>query len=401
MDRAHQGTALQRLLSNEDLRRLEQSSSALRAAPGTMLFDIGSVDPQDVVLLEGEVELRSGDGGAVRIRGGTDAARLPLARLRPRRYRGTSVTAIRYLKVPAQALTAVFDPDAVPHVVAGYEVSELLQGEGPDAEDLVIHFAAAVREDAIRLPSLPLVAAEVREALEAEDLGTEQVARIVMRDAPIAAKVVRVANSPFYRGENPCASVAQAVSRIGLARTQELVMSFALKEVFECSVPALSGRMREAWKHTQLIAGAAFAMARVHGKCHPERLLLAGVLHDIGIVALLAHAEQVPAVWDDAETLERVLGELKSEVGVMMLSRWGFDALLVQLVKDVDAWKRAGSNECDVLQTVHWCLHHLEGGKLEAPAAVARVSIRTDELLELVKSARDENVLFDDAKTPP
>ena len=166
---------MQRLLSNDDLRRLAEIGKAIRAAPGTLLFDIGNDDSEDVVLLEGDIELSSKDGTVLHVRAGTDAARLPIARLRPRRYRGKAINHVRYVRVPEGEVARLLDGRDTPSQIMGYQVSELLHGESTEARELFVGFVKAVREDAIRLPSLPDVAAKVRAALANAELGADEI----------------------------------------------------------------------------------------------------------------------------------------------------------------------------------------------------------------------------------
>jgi HD-like signal output (HDOD) protein len=363
-----------------------------------LLFDIGNDDLEDVLLIEGEVELSSKDGTTLHVRAGTDAARLPLARLRPRRYRGKAVDDVRYLRVPEGAVARVLDGHDSASPVTGYQVNELLHGEPIEAQELFVGFVKAVREDAIRLPSLPDVAAKVRTALANAELGAEELAKIVGRDASIAAKIVRVANSPLYRGEQASRSVVDAVSRIGIDRAQQLVMGFALKELFKSHVPQLAKRMSVAWQHSQWIASAAFLLARRSNACGPERALLCGLVHDIGVVALLAHAEQVPRIWRDPASLERVLAGLKSEAGALMLERWAFDSTLRALVQNVDDWRANVSIEGAMLQAVHWSRQRLDGGLLALPASFARLApLTAEDVLAVATEADEMNSVFDDS----
>jgi hypothetical protein len=64
----------------------------------------------DVILLQGDVELKGRDGSVQKIRGGSDSARMPLARLRPRRFQVRALTPVRYLKVSNQLVRATLTP---------------------------------------------------------------------------------------------------------------------------------------------------------------------------------------------------------------------------------------------------------------------------------------------------
>ncbi len=349
--------------SIKELKVLAQAAGVLVAKAGAVLIEVGNTDPDDVILLQGDVELKSRDGSVQKIRGGSDSARMPLARLRPRRFQVRALTPVRYLKVSNQLVRATLAPvteaaapAAAPIETGDYEVTELLHGEIDAAQDLFVEFAEAVHRDNIPLPSLPSIATRVRQAVGAE-CGTRELAQIVNGDAAIATKVVRAANGPLYRSEVQTTTVSEAVARLGVSATQQLVMSFVLKEIFATEIAALKAKMRAVWTHTQAMAVGAFVLSREFRVLEPERALLAGLLHDIGAVSLIAFAERFPAVWEDPVTLDRVLDSLQGEVGSMVLARWGFEAEWVRLALDVDQWARKCTTPdyCGLLQIVHFC----------------------------------------------
>jgi HD-like signal output (HDOD) protein len=362
--------------SPRDLKILAQAAGVLAAKAGAVLIEVGSSDPDDVILLQGDVELKGGDGATQKVRGGSDSARVPLARLRPRRFQVRALTPVRYIKVSPQFVRATLKPAAVtaaaderrrklsdavassaaPADTADYEVTELLQGEIDEAQDLFVEFTAAVHRDQIPLPSLPAIATRVRQAVGA-DCGVRELAGIVNGDAAIATKIIRAANSAVYRTGEVTTTVAEAVSRLGVNTTQQLVLSFVMKEIFSTSIDALKSKMRAVWTHTQAMAVGAFVLSREFKVLEPERALLAGLLHDIGVVALIAYAERFPSVWQDAATLDRVLAALQGEVGAMMLARWNFEPEWVRLVAEVDQWQRPtpAADYCALLQVVHYC----------------------------------------------
>src|SRR5262249_35809794 len=160
-----------------------------------VLIEVGNTDPDDVILLQGDVELKGHDGSTTKVRGGSDSARVPLARLRPRRFQVRALTPVRYLKVSPQFVRATLEPGVAANAserrklsdtvsassapdAGDYEVTELLQGEIDEAQDLFVDFTAAVHRDQIPLPSLPAIATRVRQAVGA-DCGVRELASIV------------------------------------------------------------------------------------------------------------------------------------------------------------------------------------------------------------------------------
>ncbi|NJN51860.1 MAG: HDOD domain-containing protein [Gammaproteobacteria bacterium] len=378
-------TTMDQGFSPRELAALTRAHGAMHARPGTVLFDVGSSDVEEFILLQGELELRSKSGVVRHVRGGEPQARLPLAKLRPRQFTGKALTQIRFLRLTDAAIRSALrrPEEEAPPVDAGYEVVEMLHGGEDDAQSLFVQFVGAVARDEVRLPSLPAVATQVREAIAAQ-AGTKEVARIINIDAAIAAKVMRTANSPVYRGEKPSSTVGDAVARVGVENTQKLVVTIALREVFDAKAPALKSHMRTLWRHTQMVASGAFVLARSLKRINAESALLAGLLHEVGAVALLAHAEHFPEVFRDAGTLARVLDELKGEAGSMVLARWSFEPALVRLPKEVDDWQREAAqfDECALLQLVHYCMLADEDDTIDPPAAIALAGVSREELRE-------------------
>jgi len=114
-------------LSEEALTRAVAQAWDLRAASGQVLFQRGDDDDHSYYLLKGEIPLEAGDGSApLIIRAGSEAARHPLARLKPRLYTGVA---------RSECLVACFSDTALEGLVAqdqatSYEVTEF-DGDDP------------------------------------------------------------------------------------------------------------------------------------------------------------------------------------------------------------------------------------------------------------------------------
>ncbi|MCX7064725.1 MAG: signal transduction protein, partial [Proteobacteria bacterium] len=74
------------------MKALAEAAGVLTAKSGAVLIEVGSNDPDDVILLVGDVELKSRDGSTQKVSGGSESARMPLARLRPRRFQVRALT---------------------------------------------------------------------------------------------------------------------------------------------------------------------------------------------------------------------------------------------------------------------------------------------------------------------
>ncbi len=73
----------------------------------------------------------------------------------------------------------------------------------------------AVEEGRVILPMLPKVALKVRDAVKNGNTTTEQIAGILSQDTALSVRLLKVVNSPLFRGETPIDDLHTAVTRMG------------------------------------------------------------------------------------------------------------------------------------------------------------------------------------------
>lgn len=96
-----------RALNETHLAELAARSLLYTAPPGTRLLDRGMSDAWNLYLLEGALMLTPADGATLRVDGGGDKARYPVAFLKPRKYTVETLTPVSFLWVHDLLLEAV------------------------------------------------------------------------------------------------------------------------------------------------------------------------------------------------------------------------------------------------------------------------------------------------------
>jgi putative nucleotidyltransferase with HDIG domain len=134
------------------------------------------------------------------------------------------------------------------------------------------------------LPALPNTVTVVKEAMEDIHASPNEVAQKIILDPPIAAKVLSVANSSAYGFSNRVDSVELAVALLGLRETYSIVLSAAVMNLFEATK---SFNYKSYWEEAMNAAAACRLIAQVCGRGADKSMFTAGLLHDIGRIALL------------------------------------------------------------------------------------------------------------------
>lgn len=181
----------------------------------------------------------------------------------------------------------------------------------------------AIESDKLILPTLPEVALQVRDIAEAEDSSIMDLVRVISNDTALSARLIRVCNSPLFRGSRAIENLNMAVSRLGMAYTSNLAMGLAMEQMFQATTDMIDKRLRATWQTSTEVAGLCHVLAQQYTKLKPDQATLAGLVHLIGVLPILRYVEdrdvQVSSVM-----LDNVIDEIHPRIGATILRRWEF-----------------------------------------------------------------------------
>jgi HD-like signal output (HDOD) protein len=132
-----------------------------------------------------------------------------------------------------------------------------------------------------------------------------EITEIVLQDPAIAAQVLRAANSAALSGRVKMETVSEALPRLGVLHLRRLAMVICARSVFPADGSVFPHQVF--WAHSLAVAHAAEVvigrMARVPADTVAEVLFLAGLMHDIGLLALASfYPEEYRKIARDAES---------------------------------------------------------------------------------------------------
>jgi HD-like signal output (HDOD) protein len=181
-----------------------------------------------------------------------------------------------------------------------------------------------VRFNAVKMPSLPEVAMRVRAAASNPNVTVDFLAVEIVRDAALTARIIRVANSPLVRARAEIRSLPQAVLRLGIDYVRDLVTAFALENSFEPRSPVVRRVLREIWAASKETAALSSVLAQRSRKVPADQALLAGLMHSIGALPLLAAVDEQAGMEIDPGVLPTMVEEIHGDLGGTILRAWRF-----------------------------------------------------------------------------
>jgi HD-like signal output (HDOD) protein len=188
--------------------------------------------------------------------------------------------------------------------------------------------------------SFPSMASQVIDLIESPEVDIHELIRVVGQDPAISAKILKVANSAWYRRPTEIEELRPAVLLLGLKEVANLAIGVAGRALFDVEARAEFALFAERWHRLYLDAMAnAFAASWLCGELavgRPDRAFLGGMFHDIGkTVALrtlstLMIRGRLQSRVPDA-VVDRVLEDVHIDLGVSLLAAWQLPEYLTNI----------------------------------------------------------------------
>ena len=188
--------------------------------------------------------------------------------------------------------------------------------------------------------------------MEDDNINAGDIAKIIQTDPVITTKLIKAANSALYGGQSAVETCSGAVIRLGNKLSHKLVLTYTMQDIFKPKSSRLQKRMKELWQHSTKVAAICYVLAKRDKRFEPEHAMLAGLMHDIGVVAILNYANEFPEEIENSNVLEQAIQRLRAQTGSMILSKWGFPTEFIVTALECEEWMRDTGNKPDYCDLV-------------------------------------------------
>jgi putative nucleotidyltransferase with HDIG domain len=213
------------------------------------------------------------------------------------------------------------------------------------------------------LPSSPDIYNDVVHELQSETASIDVIANLISKDISLSAKLLQIVNSAFFGLPQHVGSVAKAVNYLGLNIVQGLVLTAGVYDQLNgADIPKAS--LEAIFNHSMAVGGHAKKIAVEIGlqQRDSEDALIAGLLHDIGKLVMLANfKDEMSAAIKLAQEKsiepylaeKEVLGASHGEIGAHLLSLWGLHDQILEAVAFHHNPQHTTQPTKNILTTVH------------------------------------------------
>ena len=182
---------------------------------------------------------------------------------------------------------------------------------------------------------------KVTELVQSDRSAARDFAKVINRDPNLTARILKLANSSFFGYAARVDTVARAVAVIGLRELKHLVLAVSAVKTFS-EIDNRIVNVNTFWRHSIYCGVIAQELAKLCHVLHPERLFVAGLLHDVGSLLLYHRVPEVSRqlllmAQGDEELLHahevQELGFSHAELGGLLMQLWHFPEHLQQVVR--------------------------------------------------------------------
>jgi HD-like signal output (HDOD) protein len=253
-----------------------------------------------------------------------------------------------------------------------------------EGNDLLEHLEKELESRNFVLPSLPDSAKKVSDAINDPNVDANQVAKIIGTDPVLSGRVIQAANSPLFMGLNRIEDLKNAVSRLGLICVRNLVISLTVTQLYQSEGQHfLKKKMRSLWDLSTKVAAISEVLARGRQKVDPAEAMLAGLLHNIGALPVLAKCAETNINQSHADSLDNALMKLEPELGQWIMQQWQLREELSSVPLHVANILRAHEGLADYADIVQVARLHAYRGTKHPYAKIKWVGIPAFEKLDL------------------
>jgi HD-like signal output (HDOD) protein len=193
-------------------------------------------------------------------------------------------------------------------------------------------------ESGYSLPVLSIVAIRLVELASDEACSVNDLVSLVEKDPSLAIRLLKIANSAFFRAAEPVTTLKQAVIRIGFQQLRIMALSLSLRDTFPMG--KVGGFDYERfWRVSLYRALIAKSLAKQLGTCNPEEAFVAGLTLGVGFLLFfnMFIKDSVEKIEPELDSLEKLLawenekfGVNHRQIGAAALRYWKFPDSIVE-----------------------------------------------------------------------
>lgn len=179
------------------------------------------------------------------------------------------------------------------------------------------------------IPTIPVAAQRIMALMREETVTLDRMEAEIETDPAIAAKILCVANSAFFRSPVPVTTIRQSLLCLGFSNVSSIALGIALLTFYTRTIRTPLDP-KAIYNHSLAVGSIAQSLAERFGLSGIEGAFVSGMLHDLGLLVLNSHFidryELVVTEFRAGKSLleaeKGILGATHAVVGTWLADSW-------------------------------------------------------------------------------
>jgi HD-like signal output (HDOD) protein len=242
-------------------------------------------------------------------------------------------------------------------------------------------------EQAHHMPMLPKVVQEVMQLLHADDVDIKPLANKIHHDQVLCARVLCLSNAAYFGFSRKIGRIEEAISLIGLARLEALVVASGVTSAFS-AVPGVN--LTQFWQHSLITASIARQLATTL-RLQSDTAYIAGLMHRIGQLPMYMAYPQAAADIEIAcagqsvltrhQVEQAILGVDHHIVGEQLAKQWHFPEVISNVVRYYT--DPLNEHAADIAAVVYAAVHIASGLDADQQPLLTAATLHADVATKL------------------
>ncbi len=189
------------------------------------------------------------------------------------------------------------------------------------------------------LPPMPQVAQKAINMVENPATTAQELTELLSKDAALAARVLKIANSAMFCRQREITTLNQAIMIIGFKALKGIIVAATLRQINRNF-----GKVEQlVWENSMCTAMSATSLAKKLGKKYVEEIFLLGLLHSLGQIVFLSQDELakdykrvISSIRDEGKDYvtaeQEIFGYSHPLIGALVAKKWNFSAETCQVI---------------------------------------------------------------------
>lgn len=191
------------------------------------------------------------------------------------------------------------------------------------------------------IPIFPDMISRILELTENPETTIKEIEKEILKDQGLTAKVLKIANSAYYGVSRKISTVSEATILLGFQAIKSIVLTASVSKLLVTELHGYALKREELWRQSQICALTNRMIAKKVKYKNIDQAYIAGLMRDIGKVALdhnmtkqyekildMVEKEQKPFM----EIEEKVFGFHHGQVGAKIAEKWKLPEDLVEAI---------------------------------------------------------------------